>query len=83
MPIEHEIHSQFLREIEPYASRRQYVQHSNYPRPPQAGIQPNQLHKMASRGLDFEFWLNKYKGFEAETGIPSYRPRPALNWRIL
>ena len=73
MPMEHGIHSQFMRKTEPYAFQRQFVQHSNYPRPPQPAIQPNRLRKMANQGLDFNYWFNYLQNYEKETGIPAIR----------
>lgn len=82
MPMEHDIHAQMVKKFEPYAFQRQFVQHSNYPRPPQPAVQPNRLRKQAGQGLDFNYWADYYQGFEKDTGIPAIRRRK-LNWRLV
>ncbi len=78
-----------IQDASPYSYQRQFVQHSNYPRPAQAGIQPNQLRKQGGIGMDY--FANLLDDYEKETGIPTkgiqlpnegIQPRK-LNWRIL
>ena len=82
MPMGHDIHAQMVRQFEPYHFQREAVQHSNYPRPPQAAVQPNRLRKQAGQGLDFNYWANYYQDYEKQTGIPAVRRRK-LNWRLI
>ena len=82
MPMGHDIHAQMVKKFEPYSFQRQFVQHSNYPRPPQAAVQPNRLRNRAGQGLDFNYWTNMFQDYEKETGIPSDRRR-RLNWRLV
>jgi len=79
---DYSIRDKLVQEASPYHFQRPFVQiGSNYPRTPQPAIQPNQLTKREEVGNDY--WGSKMKEFEKETGIPAFRPRRVLNWRLL
>lgn len=84
MPAINSEHARLLRQTEPYHFTRPLVQQSNYPRPPQPAIQPNQLEKeVRMRGINPDYWDNLIKEYENETGIMLSRVRKRLNWRRL
>ena len=84
------IRGRFMRQTEPYHFQRSLVQvGSNFPRPPQPGIQPNQLAKMSGQGFDMDSWFNMMRDYEKETGLPAFnrgeqldKPR-RFNWRVI
>jgi hypothetical protein len=88
MPTSNSLHAQLIRQYEPYSYQRPFVQHSNYARPAQPAIQPNQLDKM-NRGMGgANPWLNILQDYQNRTGIPAIgqprirQPR-RMNWRLL
>lgn len=78
MPIyDNSQHARLLRQTEPYAFQRRFVQiGSNQPRPPQPAIQPNQLRRPSG-------WVHYVKDYESRTGIPVQARPQRLNWRLM
>ena len=87
MVSDYSIHRRLLSQTEPYHFQRRWVQHSNYPRAPQPGVQPDQLEKeVRGQGVNPSYWMDLLQKYQASLGIvPQTMVRPKrriLNWRL-